>query len=91
MLSIKLFQLVFCSCFGSIKTLCFGIEAKQLKQTVSKQTETNRKNPKFSEKQYQYIVQTVSVGLLFVSVNQNIETLCFSIEMKQPKQTFCFG
>jgi hypothetical protein len=52
-------------CFGSIKTLCFGIEAKQPKQTVSKQTEKtkktkkneknekngkNRKNPKFSVK-----------------------------------------
>jgi hypothetical protein len=23
--------------------------------------------------------------------NQNIETLCFGIEAKQPKQTFCFG
>jgi hypothetical protein len=48
--------------FESIKTLCFGIEAKQPEQTVSKQTEKtekkrkteknrkkreNRKNPKF--------------------------------------------
>ncbi len=44
----------------NIETLCFGIEAKQPKQTVSKQTEKkeknektkktekNRKNPKFS-------------------------------------------
>jgi hypothetical protein len=30
-------------CFGSIETLCFGIEAKQPKQTVSKQTEQNQK------------------------------------------------
>jgi hypothetical protein len=38
-------------CFGSIETLCFGIEAKQPKQTVSKQTKKpekrkNRKNPR---------------------------------------------
>ncbi len=40
-------------CFGSIETLCFGVEAKQPKQTASKQTEKNekkRKNPKFSVK-----------------------------------------
>ena len=33
-------------CFGSIETLCFGIEAKQPKQTVSKQTEKNETNEK---------------------------------------------
>ncbi len=32
--------------FGSIKTLCFGIEAKQPKQTVSKQTEKRKKRKK---------------------------------------------
>jgi hypothetical protein len=71
-------------CFGSIGSLCFGIEAKQLKQTVSKQTEKNeknektekteknektRKNPKFSVKNYKiFSLSTVLVGLLFVSV-----------------------
>ena len=30
-------------CFGSIETLCFGIEAKQPKQTVLKQTEKTKK------------------------------------------------
>jgi hypothetical protein len=52
MLSIKLFQLVFCLFQFNlyIKTLYFGIEEKQPKQTVSKQTKTNRKNPKFSAK-----------------------------------------
>ncbi len=52
MLSIKLFRLVFCLFrFNlSIETLCFEIEAKQPKQTVSKQTKTNRNNPEFSEK-----------------------------------------
>jgi hypothetical protein len=34
----------------NIKTLCFGIETKQPKQTVSKQTKTNQNNPKFSLK-----------------------------------------
>jgi hypothetical protein len=40
MLSIKLFPLLFClfRFNRNIKTLCFGIEAKQPKQTVSKQT-----------------------------------------------------
>ena len=33
-------------CFGSIETLCFGIEAKQPKQTVSKQIEKTEKNKK---------------------------------------------
>ncbi len=52
MLSIKLFWLVFCLCrfIRNIETLCFGIEAKQPKQTVLKQTKTSRKkrnNPKF--------------------------------------------
>jgi hypothetical protein len=40
-------------CFGSMETLCFGIEEKQLKQTVSKQTKKNekkQKTPKFSVK-----------------------------------------
>jgi hypothetical protein len=32
--------------FGSNETLCFGIEAKQPKQTVSKQSEKNRKKHK---------------------------------------------
>jgi hypothetical protein len=33
-------------CFGSIETLCFGIEAKQQKQTVSKQAEKTKKTKK---------------------------------------------
>ncbi len=37
-------------CFGSIETLCFGIEAKQPKQTVSKQTEKTEKNEKTEKK-----------------------------------------
>jgi hypothetical protein len=46
------------------------MEAKQPKQTISKQkkqTEKNRINPKFPEKIPKYApYQTVSVGLLFV-------------------------
>jgi hypothetical protein len=83
MLSIKLFRLVFClfRFNRNLETLCFGVEAKHPKQTISIQTKTNqkkRKNPKFPEKIPEYApYQTVSVGLLFVSV--------------QSKQTFCFG
>ncbi len=74
-------------CFGSIDTL--GIEAKQPKQTVSNQTKTNRKNPKFSEK-YQNILSIKLFRLLFClfRFNRNTETLCFG---KEPKQTVCFG
>jgi hypothetical protein len=47
MLSIKLFRLVFCLFwfYRNIETLCFGIEAKQPKQNILKQTKENRKNP----------------------------------------------
>jgi hypothetical protein len=74
MLSIKLFWLVFCLFLfnQNIETLCFGLEAKQPKQTIWKQTKTNpknRKNPKFPEKIPKYApYQTVTVGHLFVSV-----------------------
>jgi hypothetical protein len=45
MLSVKLFWLVFClfRFNQNIETLCFGIEAKQPKQTILKQPKTNRK------------------------------------------------
>jgi hypothetical protein len=78
-----MFWLVVCLLWynRNIETLCFGIEAKQLKQTVLKQTKTNRKNwknPKFSEKIPKYApYQTVSVGLLFVSVQ--LKTLNLSV------------
>jgi hypothetical protein len=96
-----------------METLCFGIEAKQPKQTVSKQTEKNEKNEKngkirkkrkknfknrknstFSVKSTKYApYQTVSVGLLFVSVQSKHPNSLFryTVEAKQPKQTFCFG
>ncbi len=71
LLSIKLFRLVFClfRFNWNIETLCFGIKPKQPKQTVLKQTKTNRNNPKYSEKIPKYaLYNTVSVALLFVSV-----------------------
>jgi hypothetical protein len=37
-------------CFGSTGTVCFGIEAKQPKQTVSKQTEKTEKTKKTEKK-----------------------------------------
>ncbi len=66
--NIKLFRLVFClfQFNWNIETLCFTIEAKQPKQSVifqnkPKQTQTNRNNPKFSEKIPKYaLYQTVS-------------------------------
>jgi hypothetical protein len=97
MLSIKLFRLVFCLFrFNQhIETLCFGIEPKQPKQTVSKQTKTNRKNrnnPKFSEKIAKYaLYHTVSVALLFVSVQSKHRNSPFRYRTETPKQTFCFG
>jgi hypothetical protein len=54
--------LLFVSVQSNIKTICFGIEAKQPKQTVSKQTKKNEKIEKYAP------YQTVSVGLLFVLV-----------------------
>ena len=60
MKNIQIYSLLNCLggssvCFGSIENLCFGIEAKQPKQTVSKQTEKTEKyekpkKPKKSEK-----------------------------------------
>jgi hypothetical protein len=69
MLSIKLFRLVFClfRFNQNIETLCFGIEVKQPKQTKTKRKKPE--NPKYPEKIPKYAPhQTVSVGLLFVSV-----------------------
>jgi hypothetical protein len=48
-------------CFGSIETLCFGIEAKQPKQTVSKKNEKNEKNKKNEKKRKNRKNHTFSV------------------------------
>ncbi len=97
MLSFKLFGLIFClfRFNWNIENLCFGIEAKQQKQTVLKQTEKNLqklKNLKFSKKILKYApYQTVSVGLLFILVQSKHQNSLFGIEAKQLKQTFYFG
>ena len=64
------------------------IETTETNRSVSHQTETNGNNPKFSEK-YPNILSFKLFGSVFClfRFNQNIETLCFSIKAKQPKQT----
>jgi hypothetical protein len=83
MLAIKLFPLAWLV-FGlfwynrKIETLCFGIEAKQPKSTVSKQIQTNQNKPEFSGKIPKYpLYQTVSVALLFVSVQSKHRNTLF--------------
>ncbi len=79
-------------CFGCVLwnqkqkiSVCFGISNLYRLKTINwnKQNcfETNRNNPKFSEK-YQNML---SIKLFWF--NQNIETLYFGLEPKQPKQT----
>jgi hypothetical protein len=96
-------------CFVKPKTKIFGlfrfvsvfrtyIETTETNRTVSNQTETTRNNPKFSEKIPKYaLFQTVSVGLLFVSVQlkhrnslfgkecETTETNCFEQTENKPK------
>jgi hypothetical protein len=79
------------------------IQTTETNRTVSKQTETNRNNPKFSEKflpKYA-LYQTVSVGLLFVSVQSThrnslfryrtetncFETNCFETNRNKPEKS----
>jgi hypothetical protein len=97
MLSIKLFRLIFClfRFNQNIETLCFSIEAKQPKQTISKQTKINQKNQEKNNnsEKYQNILHIKLFWLVFClfRFNLNLKNLCFGIEAKQPKQTFCFG
>jgi hypothetical protein len=98
----KICFVFFSVCFVKPKIKNFGLfqcykpKSKQPKQTELfrnklKQTETNGNNPKFSEK-YPKILSFKLFGRVFClfRFNRNIKTLCFSIEAKQPKQTFCF-
>ncbi len=82
-------------CFMKQKTKNFGLFRcfKPISKQLNKQNcfETNRNNPKFSEK-YQNMLSIKIFRLVFClfRFNQNIKTLCcFGIEPKQPKQTFC--
>ncbi len=64
------------------KTNCFKTIQNKSKQT----------NPKLSEKIPKYALnQTVSVALLFISVQSKHRNSLFqyTVEVKQPKQTFC--
>jgi hypothetical protein len=92
--SLSKYQLVFCffRFNGNIKTLCFGIEAKQPKQTVSKQKDLAETTLNFLKK-YQNMLSIKLFRLLFCLFwfYRNTETLCFGLELKQRKQTFCFG
>ncbi len=91
------------NCFGwsflfvrfnqNIETLCFGIEAKQPKQTISKQPKTNRKQTEKALnflKKYQNMLHIKLFRLVFFlfRFNRNIDNLCFGTEAKQPKQPF---
>ncbi len=70
--------LLFVSVQSKIETLGFGIEAKQPKQIVLKQTETNWKTLNLLEKIPKFApYQTVSVVLLFVSVQLKHQNALF--------------
>jgi hypothetical protein len=83
MLSFKLFGWGWVFCLfrfnQNFEILCFGIEAKQPKQTEKKRkNKKKKKNPKFSEKIAKYApYQTVSVCLLFVSVQSKHQNSLF--------------
>jgi hypothetical protein len=64
------------------------IKTTETNRTVTKQTETNQNNPKFSEK-HPNILSFKLFELVFCLFRfiRNMETLCFGIEAKQPKQT----
>ncbi len=74
-------------------SVCFGvlnlIKTNETNRTVLKPTETNRNNPKFSEKHQNMLpIKLFQLVFCFFRFNRNIKTLCFGIEVKQPKQMF---
>ncbi len=79
MLSIKPFRLVFClfRFNRNIETLCFGIEVKQPKQTVSKQTKVNRKKPKKPKILWKKFQNMLSITFLFISVQSKHQKSLF--------------
>jgi hypothetical protein len=83
MLSFKLFWLVLClfRFNWNIETLSFGIEAKQPKQTILKQTKTNQKTLNFL-KNYQNMLSIKLFQLLICSFG-SIETPQLSISVKK--------
>jgi hypothetical protein len=86
----------FCSWNQKLKiSVCFGVSNlyrnNRNKQNCFVTTRNKPKNPKLFEK-YPNILSFKLFGWVFClfRFNRNIETLCFGIEAKQPKQTFCF-
>ncbi len=94
MLSIKLLQLVLCLFWfkRNIESHSFGIEAKQPKQTVLKQTETIWNNPKFSETKFKIcsISYCFLIALLFVSVQSKHRNSLFRYRSEKTKTNILF-
>jgi hypothetical protein len=70
-------------------SVCFGVSnLYRNKRNKQNYFVTNRNNPKFSEK-YPNILSFKQFGWVFClfRFNRNIETLCFGMKAKQPKQT----
>jgi hypothetical protein len=81
------------NCFGW-SSVCFGIEAKQTKQTFKTNQNTLKKTLRF-QKKYQNMISIKLFWLLlcFFRFSRNTESLCLGIEAKQAKQakqTFLF-
>ncbi len=74
-----------------------GFEPTVYRNNRNKQNcfETNQNNPKFYEKcqnnENMLPVKLFQLVFCLFWFNQSVETLCFGIEAKQPKQMFCFG
>jgi hypothetical protein len=97
MLSIKLFSSVFClfQFNQNIQTLCFGIEPKQSKLTVSKTNQNKRKQIEttlnFLKKYQKYaLYHTVSVALLFVLVQSKHRNSLFRYRTEITKTNVLF-
>ncbi len=81
-------------CFGSIETSQLSVSRNnrnKLFRNKPKQTETNRKIPTFSRKNPKYAsYQTLSVGLLFVSVQSKHRNSLFRYRNETTETNFLF-
>jgi hypothetical protein len=82
-------------CFGSIETSKLSLSVKKrnnrnkLFRNKPKQTEKNRKNRTFPEKNQNMLhIKLFRLIYCLFRFNRNMENLCFGVEAKQPKQTF---
>ncbi len=67
---------------------CFGVSTYIETTETTALFETNRNNPKFSEKNQNMLSNNLFQLFFCLFVfNRNIKTFCFGIEVKQPKQT----